>query len=67
MKPKIRIIKHGDQKPIEPEPERQGQPGRQSAREITSTIKLWVSESKEKRRTDEHRIRSVNKQILSRL
>jgi hypothetical protein len=65
MKPKIRIIKRGDQKPKELEPERQEQPSRQSAREIASTIKLWVSEFKERSRNHEHRIRSANKQILT--
>ena len=67
MKPNIRIIKHGDRKPEEPEPERHEQTSRQSTREITSTIKLWVSEFKEGRRAHEHRIRSANKQILTRL
>jgi hypothetical protein len=67
MKTKIRIIKHGDQKPKEPEPERQEPSSRQSTRELTSTIKLWVSECQERRRNDEHRIRSANKQILTRL
>jgi hypothetical protein len=65
MKPKIRIIKHGDQKPKEPERDRQQQPSRQSTLEITSTIKLWISEFKERRRTDEHRARSAYKQILT--
>lgn len=64
MKTKIRIIKHGDEKPNELEPERQEQPSRQSTQEITSTIKLWISEFKERRRTDEHRARSAYKQIL---
>jgi hypothetical protein len=66
MKPKIRIIKHGDQNPKEPELERHEQPSRQCTREITSTIKLWVSEFKERRRTDEHRARIANKLILER-
>jgi hypothetical protein len=67
MKPKIRVIKHGDQKPKELEPERQEPSSRQSTREITGTIKLWVSEFKERSRTHEHRTRSANKQILTRL
>jgi hypothetical protein len=66
MKTKIRIIKHGDQKPKEPEPDRQDQPSRQSTREITSTIKLWVSEFKERRRADEQHSRIANKLILER-
>jgi hypothetical protein len=64
MKPKIRIIKHGEQKPKEPELERHDQPSRQSTREITSTIKLWVSEFKERRRTDEQNTRNTNKLIF---
>jgi hypothetical protein len=66
MKPKIRIIKHGDQKPKEPEPNRQEQPSRQNTRDITSTIKLWVSEFKERRCTDEQNSRIANKLILER-
>jgi hypothetical protein len=65
MKPRIRIIKHGDQKSEEPERDRQQQPSRQSTLEITNTIKLWISEFKERRRTDEHRARSAYKQILT--
>jgi hypothetical protein len=67
MKPRIRIVKHRDQKPEVPEPELQEQPSRQSTREITGTIKLWVSEFKERRSADEHRARSAYKQILTRL
>ncbi|MDT4951943.1 MAG: hypothetical protein QOJ02_81 [Acidobacteriota bacterium] len=66
MKTKIRIIKHGDEKLKEPEPDRQEQPSRQSTREITSTIKLWVSEFKERRRADEQHSRIANKLILER-
>jgi hypothetical protein len=64
MKTKIRVIKHGDQKPKELEPERQEEPSRQSAREITNTIKLWVSEFKERRRADEQSSRNANKLFL---
>jgi hypothetical protein len=67
MKPRIRIIKHRDQKPEESELERREQPSRQNARDITSTIKLWVSEFKERRLTDEYRTRSAYRQILTRL
>ena len=66
MKTKIRIIKHEDQKPKEPEPDRREQPSHQSTREITSTIKLWVSEFKERRRADEKHSRIANKLILER-
>jgi hypothetical protein len=64
MKPKIRIIKRGSQKPKEPEPE---QSSRQSTRDITITIKLWVSEFKERRRAHEYLIRSANKMVLTKL
>jgi hypothetical protein len=66
MKTKIRIIKHRDQKPKEPKLERHDQPSRQSTREITSTIKLWVSEFKERRCVDEQHSRIANKLILER-
>jgi hypothetical protein len=65
MKPKIRIIKHGIQKPEEPEPERHEQSSRQSTREITGTIKLWISEFKERGRIQEQRARSAYKLILT--
>ncbi|MDX6445268.1 MAG: hypothetical protein QOH71_2342 [Blastocatellia bacterium] len=57
MNPKVRIIKRGDQKAKE-EVGRPDQPSRQSTREITGTIKLWVSEFKERRRTEEQHSRS---------
>ena len=66
MKPRIRIIKHGEQKAKEPELERHEQPSRQSTREITSTIKLWISEFKERRCADEKHSRIANKLILER-
>ena len=65
MKPKIRIIKHGVQQPEEPEPERHEQSSRQSTREITSTIKLWISEFKERSSIQEQRARSTYKLILT--
>jgi hypothetical protein len=61
MKRKIRIIKRGSQKPKEPEPE---QSSRQSTRDITSTIKLWVSEFKERHRADEQHSRNIHKLTL---
>jgi hypothetical protein len=64
MKHKIRVIKHGDRKPKEPEPEQQEEPNRQNTREITSTIKLWVNEFKERRRADEQHSRNANKLML---
>ena len=67
MNHKIRIIKHGTPMPKEPEPDQQEQAGRQGTREITGTIKLWISEFKERRRTDEQHSRSPNKLILTAL
>jgi hypothetical protein len=48
MNHKIRIIKRGARK--EPVLDRPEEPGRPPTREITTTIKLWVSEFKERRR-----------------
>ena len=59
MKPGIRIIKHTDQEPKEPELDQIDQRGRQSTREISTTIKLWIDEFKERRRTDEQYSRSI--------
>src|SRR5882672_6892627 len=56
MNHKIRIIKRGDRK--EPELDRLEQPSPHPAREVTTTIKLWVSEFKERRRTEEQQSRS---------
>ncbi|MDX6499087.1 MAG: hypothetical protein QOG23_2347 [Blastocatellia bacterium] len=56
MNPKVRVIKRGDQKSKEPELDRE--PSHQSTREITGTIKSWVSEFKERRRTEEQHSRS---------
>ena len=55
MNPKVRVIKRGDQQSKEPELDRELH---QSTREITGTIKLWVSEFKERRRTEEQHSRS---------
>ena len=59
MKPGIRIIKHTDQKPKEPELDRIEERERQITREITTTINLWIGEFKERRRTDEQHSRSI--------
>ena len=67
MNHKVRIIKDGVQRPKEPELDRQEQPGPQSTREITTTIKLWVSEFKERRRTDEQHSRNAHKLIFTAL
>ena len=65
MNYKVRVIKRGDRN--NPEPERLEQPGGNPTREITTTIKLWVSEFKERRRTEEDRTRAVNRLILTSL
>jgi hypothetical protein len=67
MNSRIKVIKHGDQRAKEPEVDRLEQSSRQSTREITSTIKLWVSEFKERRHTEEHRTRTANKLMLTAL
>ncbi len=48
MNPRIRVIKRRDQKSKELELERLELTSRPSTREITGTIKLWVSEFKER-------------------
>ena len=58
MNPRIRVIKHGGQRAKAPEVDQLEQASRQSTREITGTIKLWVSEFKERRRTEEQHSRS---------
>jgi hypothetical protein len=63
MNHKIRIIKRGDGK--KPELDRLAEPGRNTTREITSTIKLWVREFKGRRRTDEQNTRNTYKQIIT--
>ncbi|MCU1268629.1 MAG: hypothetical protein JWM21_4947 [Acidobacteria bacterium] len=67
MNQKIRIIKYGTLTPNEPKLDQQEQAGRQGTREITGTIKLWISEYKERRRTEEHHTRTANKLILTAL
>ncbi|MDT4965326.1 MAG: hypothetical protein QOJ64_63 [Acidobacteriota bacterium] len=66
MKPRIRIIKHRDQRPEEPEIQRREAASLQNTRDISSTIKLWISEYRERRRTDEQHSRIANKLILER-
>ena len=65
MNQKVKIIKRGDRK--NPEPEPLEQPSLHPTREITTTIKLWVSEFKERRGTDKGRTQAVNKLILTSL
>lgn len=52
MNHKIRVIKRGDRQ--EPELDRQQQPTPHPTREITTTIKLWVSEFKQRRNEQQH-------------
>ena len=65
MNNKIKIIKRGNRK--EPELDRPEEPRPPTTQEITTTLKLWVSEFKERRRTDEQNIRNTNKLILTTL
>lgn len=51
MNHKVRVIKRGDRR--EPQHDREQQPTHHPTREITTTIKLWVSEFKQSRRRDE--------------
>jgi serine protease Do len=67
MNPKVRIIKHKAPGSKEPELEQLEQPSSQSAREIATTIKLWVSEFKERRRTDEQHSRNASKLLFTAL
>jgi serine protease Do len=67
MNHKVKIIKHEAQGPKETELDQVEQSSSQSAREIATTIKLWVSEFKERRRTDEQHSRNFRKLILTTL
>jgi hypothetical protein len=61
MKHSVRIIKHRDESSKDPELDRLDrleQPSLATTREITTTIKQWVSEFKERRRTEEQHSRS---------
>jgi hypothetical protein len=49
MNQKIKVIKHRDRK--EPEADQLEQPSRHPTREISTTIKLWISEFKQRERT----------------
>jgi hypothetical protein len=61
MNHKVKIIKRGDRK--EPKLDLLEQPRRHTTQEITTTLKLWVSEFKERRRTTEDRTRTGNKRM----
>jgi hypothetical protein len=63
MNHKIRIIKRGDR--MEPELDPLEEPRPHPTRDITSTIKLWVSEFKERRLNDEHRARITHKLTIT--
>jgi len=62
---KVRIIKRGDRK--EPELDRLEEPSHHPTREITTTINLWISEFKERRRTDQDPTKTGNKLVLTAL
>jgi hypothetical protein len=55
MKHKVRIIKRGDRQQPELDPLEQSSP--HPVREINATIKLWVSEFKQRRRSEDVDIR----------
>lgn len=57
MNHKIKVIKRSDRK--EPEVERLEQPSRNPTQEISTTIKLWVSEFKQRRHTHEQHLALV--------
>ena len=59
MNPRIRVIKRGDQKSKEPELDRLEHGSHPSTQEITGTIRLWVSEFKERRRSEEQDSRRI--------
>ena len=61
MNSKIRVIKHKDQVPSEQQVDRFELPGPQRTREIAGTIKLWVSEFKERRRAEEQHSRNTHR------
>ena len=63
MNQKVKIIKRASRE--EPELDRPEEPSRHTTQEITSTIKLWVSEFKERRCTDEQNTRITHKAILT--
>jgi hypothetical protein len=58
MKHRIRIIKHRDESSKEPKLDRLERSSLATTREITTTIQQWVSEFKERRRTEEQHSRS---------
>jgi hypothetical protein len=61
MNPRIRVIKHGDERVKGQELDRLEESSLPTAQEITTTIKLWVSEFRERRRVEEQRSRSAHK------
>jgi hypothetical protein len=50
MNPRVRVIKHSNEKSKESEINRSEQPDPQSTRDVTTTIKQWVSDFKARRR-----------------
>jgi hypothetical protein len=65
MKHKVRVIKRGDRQ--QPELDRLEQSSPHPTREITTTIKLWVSEFKQRRRSEEQHLRLTSAGVEERL
>jgi hypothetical protein len=62
MNHKVRIIKRIDRE--KPELDRPQQPSANPTREVTTTIKVWVSEFKRRRRANEDRAR-IGEQLMN--
>ena len=65
MNKTIRIIKRSDQISNQAEPAKLQRPTRQHSREVAATIQLWISEFKERRRTEEQASRSLRMSLLN--
>jgi hypothetical protein len=65
MNHKVRVIKRADRR--EPKHDREQQPSPHPTREITTTIKLWVSEFKQSRRRDEQHPSLTSARVEERL
>jgi len=65
MKHSIRIIKRADRQ--QAELDLLGPPSDHPTREMTTTIKVWIREYKQRRRTDEQHFRNAHKLIMTAL
>jgi hypothetical protein len=65
MNRNIRVIKHTDQQPGEPEVDPSELPGSPRTGEIAGTIKLWVNEFKQRRDTEEQHSRNIYRLTLT--